>query len=566
MRRRQAEWGPRGVAFGVGKAALCTASKGRFRRLMVPLLALPWSVALGVGSTALCASGCLSDEKTAEAPPEDIQKYIVDAVPEKALPLNVNFDGKLTLLAVELDPGLEAAPGKRVKMNLYWRVDKALDDPEWKLFTHVLDGAGDRLMNIDNVGPLRHLRRNGQTFPPGSWAAGKIYVDSQSFTVPRKVKTSKIQVVTGIWKGANRLPVLSGEALKDNRAVVATITLGSKAQAKTAPVPELDVPALQRGQSIRIDGKLDDSAWQSAAATSAFVSVSTGQRDPESKVQGSAKLLWDDKWLYVGFEVKDQDVVGGFDKKQEDPHLWTKDCVEIMLDPDGDGDNKDYYEIQVNPQNLVFDSQFDDYNRPREEPNGPFGHQEWSSKLESAVRVHGTLDATGQGTVKDKDEGYTVELRIPWASFGKAKAAPPRAADSWRLNLYAMQDNNGVSWSPILEQGNFHKASRFGKVTWIAEEPKPAAVAEGVVPAPAAPTPAPARASVSTDTTTTGDLSVTKKALQQAPEAPASVPPATRPPTPPPAPAPAPAPAPHAPSGAAPPAPTPSPAPPPPRP
>ena len=29
-----------------------------------------------------------------------------------------------------------------------------------------------------------------------------------------------------------------------------------------------------------------------------------------------------------------------------------------------------------------------------------------------------------------------------------------------------MQDNGGVSWSPILGQGNFHKASRFGKVLW----------------------------------------------------------------------------------------------------
>jgi len=522
---------------------------------MIPALALPWSLSLGVGSAALLASGCLSDEKTVQVTPEDIQKYIVDKVPETALPLNVNFDDKLTLVGVDLDPGLEVAPGKRVKMTMYWRVEKALDDPEWKLFTHVLDGAGDRLMNIDNVGPLRHLVRNGQTFPPGSWAAGKIYADSQSFTVPRKVKTSKIQVVTGIWKGANRLPILKGEGLKDNRAIVATLTVGSKGQTKNTRVPELDVATLKKGQSIRIDGKLDDAAWQNAADISSFVSVRTGEPDPASKVQGSAKLIWDDKWLYVGFDVKDEDVVGGFDKKQEDPHLWTKDCVEIMIDPDGNGDNKDYYEIQVNPQNLVFDSQFDDYNRPREEPNGPFGHQEWSAKLESAVKVHGTLDASGQGGGKDKDEGYTVELRIPWASFGKAKAAPPKAGDGWRLNLYAMQDNNGVAWSPILEQGNFHKASRFGKVTWLTEpKPKAAAVAEGAAPTPTA-VPATVRASSTDTTTTTGDLSVTKKALQKAPQAPASAPPVT----PPPAPGPAPDPAPEAPSGGTTPAPTPTP-------
>ena len=29
-----------------------------------------------------------------------------------------------------------------------------------------------------------------------------------------------------------------------------------------------------------------------------------------------------------------------------------------------------------------------------------------------------------------------------------------------------MKNNGGVSWSPIMGQGNFHKATRFGKVQW----------------------------------------------------------------------------------------------------
>ena len=58
-----------------------------------------------------------------------------------------------------------------------------------------------------------------------------------------------------------------------------------------------------------------------------------------------------------------------------------------MLDPDGDGDNEDYYEIQIGPQNLVFDSQFDKYNEPKTElADRPLRRDEdWSSKLKSAV-------------------------------------------------------------------------------------------------------------------------------------------------------------------------------------
>ena len=132
-----------------------------------------------------------------------------------------------------------------------------------------------------------------------------------------------------------------------------------------------------------------------------------------------------------------------------------------MIDPDGDGDNRDHYEIQVNPQNLVFDSQFDRYNLPRGGKSGPFGHESWSANIVSAVHVDGTMDDDS-----DRDRGYVVELKIPWSSLAKAKHSPPRPGNQWRMNFYAMQNNGGVSWSPILGQGNFHRASRFGRVHW----------------------------------------------------------------------------------------------------
>ena len=77
------------------------------------------------------------------------------------------------------------------------------------------------------------------------------------------------------------------------------------------------------------------------------------------------------------------------------------------------------------------------------------------------MKVEGTLDDDS-----DQDTGYTVEAKIPWASFTKAKHAPPVPGDTWRMNFYAMKDNGGAAWSPILGKGNFHRASRFGKVTW----------------------------------------------------------------------------------------------------
>jgi cellulose/xylan binding protein with CBM9 domain len=488
-------------------------------------------VLLGASCVTLLGASCVSEKPSAD-PPGELAQFIVDKAPDKITPLNVNFDDKITLIGVEIDPPTEVAPGKRVKMTLYWRADKPLDDPDWKLFTHVLDSSGDRVMNVDNVGPLRQGGKDGQAWPPGRWTPGKVYVDSQTFNMPRKLKGSSIQIVAGIWKGRDRLPVRGGPSVADDRALVATLTTAAKPKPERS-VPQLEVTRLPKGVTLKIEGSLDEAAWKDAADTSAFVDVRKGGADTSSSVQGSAKLLWDDKWLYVGATIKDDEVDGGFDKAEKDPHLWTKDCLEIMIDPDGDGDNVDYYEVQINPQNLVFDSRFDEYNKPRQEPNGPFGHQEWSAKLESAVKIDGTIDKDD-----DEDKGYVVEARIPWSSFDKAKAAPPKPGDNWRLNLYAMHDNSGVAWSPILAQGNFHKASRFGRIVWVDKKSEPLTLAaQGPERLPAA-----VAATATGKPEDPSSIVVQKKALQQLP-APPPVQPSPAVPPPPAKPAPATAPA-----------------------
>src|SRR5690606_36105184 len=115
---------------------------------------------------------------------------------------------------------------------------------------------------------------------------------------------------------------------------------------------------------------------------------------------------------YVALEVNDKDVASGFKKSQIVAPLWTKDAVQLVIDPDGNGDNRDYYEIVVGPQNAVFDSRYDTYDERKQDAVAPFGNQQWSSRLTSAVVVDGTLDKPG-----DEDKGYTVELSVPWTSF-----------------------------------------------------------------------------------------------------------------------------------------------------
>ena len=414
----------------------------------------------------VCASlvACSRDGAPSASQQAEIDKHVVTEAPSGMTKVDVDFDGKARLVGYLVSPAQPVyAPGTKVTVILVWRCEKKLE-AGYSLFTHLVGSAGRQLDNLDDKGPLRHVDGvKGQPLPPSKWEPGKLYLDDLTFTVPRDPGPTLI-VAPGIYKDRTRLPIRGSGGDREHRAAVVRLSTGER-DARSI-IKELSAKKLVAGAAITIDGKLDEPSWSAAASTGPFVDVGSGRESPHAPTRGSAKLLWDDTHLYVGFEVTDKKVHGGWPADAKDPHLWEKDTVEIMIDPDGDGDNKDYYEIQVNPQNLVFDTQYDAYNSPNGNGRGPFGHEEWSAGLTSAVIIHGTMDDDS-----DVDQGYTVEVKIPWASFTKARRSPPSAGDTWRMNFYAMKNNGGTAWSPILGMGNFHRASRFGRVRWTAASP-----------------------------------------------------------------------------------------------
>ncbi len=206
-----------------------------------------------------------------------------------------------------------------------------------------------------------------------------------------------------------------------------------------------------------LDGKLDDPAWRSAAVLGPFVDPGEGGPAGRSLVPAYAKMGWDQSKLYVAVVVRDASAASPFTRDQDDPHLWEKaSAVEIMLQPGDHGDNRDYYEIQVGVHGAVFDTHWDDYNVPitGSGESKRFGHMEWSSHAERGAWV-------------SPAGFYGVEIAIPWSALVPGRTPiPPKAGDVWRVNLYSFRDGQrqALAWSPIRHQGNFHKASRFGRI------------------------------------------------------------------------------------------------------
>ena len=456
-----------------------------------PFLSVKFAPALACAAAALTLSlatmstmataGCISSTKKASSEDRDRTKdYVLAALPaEGVVKADVNFENKVRLVGYKVSPET-AAPGTEVKITYYWQLEGAVE-AGWKLFTHVHEPKTDKQDNLDWNGVLREQRGDNQLFGPDKWEKGKVYVDEQTYRIPDWATQPELEMLVGVWKDNARLRVVSGPNDGENRALVVRVKTGLSGDVapKVDPdktgerevTPALRATRLASSETVTVDGKADEVFWAGAANTGPFVDVASGKDAPESATQGSARVAFNDEKLFVFVSVKSEKIHGGFDKAKNpsgftaagQPKLWTRDTAELMIDPDGDGDNKNYFEIQVNPENKIFHSRFDDYNLPKGGDNGPFGHEDWNAKIESKVTLHGTVDND-----TDKDEGYDVELAIPWSSFEGSGNAPPKNGTSWRINFYAMKDNGGVAWSPILGRGNFHKSSRFGTVSFDA--------------------------------------------------------------------------------------------------
>src|SRR5439155_26559179 len=105
---------------------------------------------------------------------------------------------------------------------------------------------------------------------------------------------------------------------------------------------------------IKIDGVLDEKDWARAPAAM-LVNTMTGA---PPRYATEARVLWDEKALYVGFKCDDDDVWAKPGRKN-DGAIYEDEVVEVFDDSAGAG--KDYDELEVSPANVQFDAQFASY-------------------------------------------------------------------------------------------------------------------------------------------------------------------------------------------------------------
>lgn len=194
-------------------------------------------------------------------------------------------------------------------------------------------------------------------------------------------------------------------------------------------------------QNLKIDGKLDEEAWQKASWTTEFVDIE-GAKQPLPLQATKAKMLWDDKYLYIAAKLDEKHLWSYQNKK--DQVVFLENDFEVFIDPDGDG--HDYFELEVNPINNTFDLFL-----PKSYRNGGDALISWDIKgMKTAVYCNGTVN-----NPKDEDQFWTVEIAIPFESVGMGLKVPfPKDLSLWRINF------SRVEWQHEVKNGKYVRKAK----------------------------------------------------------------------------------------------------------
>ncbi|KJD35097.1 carbohydrate-binding family 9-like protein [Tamlana sedimentorum] len=194
--------------------------------------------------------------------------------------------------------------------------------------------------------------------------------------------------------------------------------------------------AYKTSAPIQIDGEANDAAWSKVDWSDTFIDIE-GVKQPKYKTK--VKMLWDDKYYYILAQLEEPHVWATLTKR--DTIIFHNNDFEVFIDPDGDTHN--YYELEINALNTAWDLFV---SQPYRKNNVVLN--DWNiTGLKSAVKVNGTLN-----NPKDTDEGWVLELAIPWKAYKKGYFHKNVPTDSfWRVNF------SRVNWDYQIKDGKYER-------------------------------------------------------------------------------------------------------------
>jgi hypothetical protein len=424
------------------------------RKVLVPLLAL--ALAVPAAACRKPAKVLLTKDQQAR-----IQENVLKERPTPRFVSGAIFGDNIKLLGVDVSPTDGVRAGGEVTLTYYWECLRETPG-DWKAFGHLELPAGKRMI-LDHV-PV------GELYPVSQWKPGEVIRDVQKVTVDPDTKSGPALLWAGLFSeeiyrergGGDRMKIVNKDKVStdgDDRARLAQF----RVEAKDGPrAPAVVKAAAAKGLPV-LDGDAGDEAWKRA---SELVLGDASGKPADPKAATKVRALWDASALYLSFVVADDAVWSPY--KDRDEELWNGDVVEVYLDPNADG--KDYVELQISPNNVVFDAKFDTRRQPA-----------WQTA--KSFTLEGLKSATGsQAATDDAPATWTVELSIPWASIPGWTKIPPSPGDEMRVNLFRIDAaDEKVKGAQALSPagGDFHDLEKAGTLKLMSDPDLPPTAGPG---------------------------------------------------------------------------------------
>lgn len=188
-----------------------------------------------------------------------------------------------------------------------------------------------------------------------------------------------------------------------------------------------------------IDGRLDKPFWDQAPWSSDFVDIE-GDLKPKPAKRTRVKMLWNDECLFIGAYLEDDQIWA--EVAERDAVIFYDNDFEVFIDPDGDTHN--YYELEMNALNTVWDLLL-----PKPYRDGGPAVNGWDIRgLQTAVHVDGEVN-----NPHADNRGWSVEIALPWSTLKECapNGRAPQVGDTWRINF------SRVEWSVEVRDGRYRK-------------------------------------------------------------------------------------------------------------
>jgi hypothetical protein len=195
-----------------------------------------------------------------------------------------------------------------------------------------------------------------------------------------------------------------------------------------AAIPLKNITAVRTKVAPKIDGLIKDSVWQQTEPASGFIINSPDYGKPAS-LRTEVWLLYDDEALYVA--VKNYDNPSSVRKQltaRDGEQRQDVDYFSIFLDTYNDDQNG--FQFVVTSRNVQSDARI-------------------SPAIQSMFGLPSdySWDAVWESNVAFTDEGWTLEMRIPYISLRFSKSEEQR----WGINFqrFSRRLNESSFWSPV---------------------------------------------------------------------------------------------------------------------